>query len=177
MNINPTYAGDISTQSYKPTANIEGVTVTDLPFFTDDGGNFAELFRLDNGIVAKLEPAFQVKQVSFSVMVPSTIKAYHVHYKQEDLWFCSPFDRLLVNMHDLRQESATYDTHMRLVLGAGKYRMLRIPAGVAHGVANVYERPMTLTYATSEQFSPENPDEQRLPWDRFGAEVWQLTRG
>lgn len=177
MQIDQTYAAKVTTQSYKPAPTIKGVTVTELPFFSDDGGNFAELFRLSQGVVAGVEPAFTVQQASFSVMVPQTIKAYHVHYTQEDLWFCSPFDRLLVNLHDVRQDSETFDVHMRLVLGAGKFRMLRIPSGVAHGVANVYERTMTLTYATSQQFDPQNPDEQRLPWDTFGTEVWELTRG
>jgi len=177
MQIHQNYSSKITTQSYSPASKIEGVTVTDCQFFNDDGGNFAELFRLSDGVVKDLEPQFVVKQASFSVMVPQTIKAYHVHYTQEDLWFCSPFDRLLVNLHDVRQDSPTFDTHMRLVLGAGKHRMLRIPSGVAHGVANIYQRPMTLMYATSEQFSTENPDEHRLPWDAFGTEVWELTRG
>lgn len=177
MQIHEQYSNQVSTQSYAPTPVIAGVFIKELPFFSDDGGNFAELFRLSTGTVDQLDPAFTVQQVSFSVMTPGTIKAYHLHYRQEDLWFCSPFDRLLVNLHDVRQNSESYDVHMRLVLGAGKHKVLRIPAGVAHGVANIYDRPMTLTYATSEKFSPENPDEHRLPWDAFGADVWELTRG
>ncbi len=177
MQIDQKYAPSVTTQSYTPARTINGVVVTECQFFSDDGGNFAELFRLNTGIVAGLEPEFVVQQVSFSVMVPQTIKAYHVHNNQEDLWFCSPFDRLLVNLHDVREGSETFDVHQRLILGAGKHRMLRIPTGVAHGVANIYGRPMTLLYATSQQFSAEKPDEHRLPWDQFGADVWELTRG
>ncbi len=177
MHIDQKYRENVTIQSYQSMPTIEGVSITECQFFTDDGGNFAELFRLDNAQVEKLEPAFTVKQVSFSVMVPNTIKAYHVHFKQEDLWFCSPFDRLLVNLHDIRQDSPTFDVHQRIVLGAGKHRMLRIPSGVAHGVANIYEKPMTLVYATSEQFLMHAPDEHRLPWDQFGTDVWELTKG
>lgn len=178
MDIHSKYNKKVTVQEYGSKAPaISGVEFMKSPFHKDDGGNFTEIFRLTNGLVEELVDSFEVRQLSMSVVVPGTIKAYHLHYEQDDLWFVSPYDRLLVNLHDVRQDSPTFDTHMRLVLGAGSAVQVRIPKGVAHGVSNPYHRDMTLFYATSQQFNAKEPDEQRLPWDVFGADVWELTRG
>jgi dTDP-4-dehydrorhamnose 3,5-epimerase len=36
---------------------------------------------------------------------------------------------------------------------------------------------MTLFYAVTQQFDPEQPDEKRLAWDTFGAKVWKIEKG
>jgi dTDP-4-dehydrorhamnose 3,5-epimerase len=171
------YSAAITSQSYGASPKIAGVELHTLAYHRDDGGNFAELFRLSAGQVAGLDAPFEAQQISMSILVPQTIKAYHLHMAQDDLWFVLPTDRLLVNLHDVREGSETFDTHKRFVLGAGQASILRIPVGVAHGIANVYDRDMLLLYATNQQFSKENPDEHRLPWDLFGADVWELTKG
>jgi dTDP-4-dehydrorhamnose 3,5-epimerase len=177
MKVSSKYTGSVTSQSYGRKTQIEGVITSDLDYFNDDGGNFAELARVTNGRIEGMSPEFEVRQLSMSLMVPGTIKAYHLHYNQEDIWFVPPTDRLLVNLHDVREDSPTSDQHMRLVLGGGGCSLLRIPAGVAHGAANLYTKDMFLFYATSAQFNAEQPDEQRLPWDTFGEDVWELTRG
>lgn len=177
MQIGSQYQKELTTQSYHKKPGIDGVEIKQLAFHNDDGGNFSELFRTTDGKIEGLDAPFEVRQVSMSVLTPQTIKAYHVHFKQDDLWYVSPYDRLLVNFIDLRKDSPTYQNQIRLVLGGGKNLVARIPAGVAHGAANVYERNMTLIYATSAQFNADEPDEHRLPWDMFGKELWELTRG
>jgi dTDP-4-dehydrorhamnose 3,5-epimerase len=178
MNIHPAYLKEMTRQSYGSKPTIEGVEIVNGNCFTDDGGHFTELFRLnEKGEVLLLKERFQVRQVSLSLLMPQTVKAFHIHYKQDDVWFVPPSEKLLVNLHDLRTDSSTKDKHMRVFLGDGKSQILRIPKGVAHGAANPYHRPMTLIYATSEQFDPKDPDEHRLPYDIFGAEVWEMTKG
>ena len=68
---------------------------------------------------------------------------------------------------------------MRLVLGDGASRLLRIPPGVAHGVRNLGSAPGRIVYFTDLQFSaePSSCDEGRLPWDFAGVEVWEVARG
>lgn len=178
MTIHPTIAPLVTTQEYSKKPSIEGVEFIDRPFFADDGGHFAELLRLsDAGNAEAVSQPFSVRQISLSQVMPGAIKAFHLHYQQDDLWFVPPTDQLLVNLHDVRQDSASYGTHMRFMLGLGKTCLLRIPAGVAHGTANLSHRPMTLIYATSQQFSTSEPDERRLPWDQFGTDIWQMTKG
>jgi len=177
MSINTKYKPDITVQDYSAKSMIDKVELSKLKLHTDDGGNFLEIFRISDSQVEGLKTSFEVQQVSMSVMYPSVVKAYHVHQHQDDLWFVPPSHRLLVNLHDVREGSATFDQHMRLVLGGGEARLLRIPAGVAHGVKNCYHQTMFLFYATNQQFNPQAPDEQRLPWDRFGADLWELSKG
>jgi len=68
---------------------------------------------------------------------------------------------------------------MRFMLGAGASRLVRIPAGVAHGVRNLGAATGRIVYFTDVHFSPDpvDCDEGRLPWDYLGAEAWDMTRG
>jgi len=68
---------------------------------------------------------------------------------------------------------------MRLMLGNGGSRLLRIPPGVAHGVKNVGASTGCLIYFVDQMFSPDPAtcDEGRLPWDFAGADVWDVARG
>lgn len=177
MNISENYSQKVTTQSYGDKSSIEGVELIPLKLHGDDGGNFLELFRLDEGLLQNTTPPFKAQQISLSSMEPGVIKAYHLHQKQEDLWFVPPTHRLLANLHDVRDGSPTFDAHMRVALGGGTAQLLRIPAGVAHGAKNCYNTSMMLIYATSQQFNPSEPDELRLAWDIFGAEVWDLQKG
>ncbi|MEX0896140.1 MAG: dTDP-4-dehydrorhamnose 3,5-epimerase family protein [Patescibacteria group bacterium] len=177
MNLNPTIEPALTRQEYTAKHALDGVELVELKLHADDGGNFLEIFRAEKGIINGLKTEFSVAQVSASLILPGVIKAYHMHKQQDDLWFVAPQDRLLVNLHDLRSDSPTHDQHQRLTLGGGKAQLLRIPAGIAHGVKNCYQTPMQLIYATTNQFNPSDPDEWRLNWDHFGPEVWELTKG
>jgi len=177
MNIDTQYESKLSVQGYGSNQALSGVEIVTLQLHSDDGGNFLEIVRLSDGNIQGLQEPFAVAQISMSVVLPGSVKAYHLHKKQDDLWFVPPHHRLLVNLHDIRQDSPTFDQHQRLVLGGGKSQLLRIPAGIAHGVKNCYDQPMELFYATTTQFNAADPDEFRLPWDQFGPEVWELTKG
>lgn len=177
MQIDQKYIQQVSRQEYGTKPSIEGVEIIPLAWQSDDGGNFTELARMNGGQVEGVKEVFEAQQVSMSVITPGSIKAFHLHFNQDDLWYTAPTERLIVNLHDVREGSPTFDAHVRLVMGAGKNFLLRIPKGVAHGVANMYDRNMTLFYFTSAKFNLSDPDEQRLPWDAFGKEVWELTKG
>jgi len=77
----------------------------------------------------------------------------------------------------LREDSETFEKTMRLTLGAGKSYQLLIPRGVAHGVANIWDRRMHMIYMVNNKFDINDPDEHRLDWDIFGDGFWELTKG
>jgi dTDP-4-dehydrorhamnose 3,5-epimerase len=163
----------VSTQDYSSKPCLEGVQLIDLPFFSDEGGDFCELARfLESGALALL-PNYRPAQLSYSLVLPGTIKAWHLHFSQDDLWFVPPTDRLLVGLLDLRAASATCRQTMRFILGAGRARVLYIPRGVAHGMANVTTQPASVIYFTDRAFDADHPDERRLPFDIIGADFWQ----
>lgn len=178
-NIAPEYRDDISCQEYAGGTPIDGVQFLPLRQFGDEGGYFIELARLtEEGCIEGLEPdAFKVRQSNFSVLLPGAVKAWHIHYRQEDLWFVPPSERILVGLKDLREASPTKGQTMRFTMGGGKSQLLLIPRGVAHGCANPWTTNTFMFYFVSQQFSMEDPDERRLAWDALGAEFWSIHKG
>lgn len=166
------YRDIVTRQSYAPQPQIEGVQLQELQVFGDEGGDFCEVTRFLAGGEPALLPDFHPAQLSYSVLDPGTIKAWHLHGQQDDLWFVPPSGRLLVGLLDVREGSTTYQLCMRLALGGGKARLVYIPRGVAHGVANLGSAAACLLYFVNRAFDPEDPDEHRLPHDLLGAEFW-----
>jgi len=165
-------------QDYTAKKRIEGVEIVELKRFNDDGGSMTELGRLEQGLHKQL-PGFVVKQVNYSVLEPLAIKAFHMHRRQTDVWFVPPSDKLLLVLADVRAGSPTEGQLLRVVLGDGNSRLVRIPPGVAHGCRNLRPAaPSTILYFVDVQFTTdETCDEGRLPWDHFGAQVWEVERG
>lgn len=178
--IHSNFQKKIFQQNYSPIVKIAGVKIVDLKYFTDDGGAFLELARLTESRGIKEHfPDFKIKQINWSQILPGAIKAGHLHKKQADIWFLPPTDRLLVGLLDARAKSKTCGVKMRLILGAGQARLLYIPPGVIHGVANLYSRPACLIYLTDQEFSadPKLGDEWRAPASVFGQDFWQIQTG
>ncbi len=171
------YNSALSVQDYAKKVTIEGVQLINLNLFIDDGGALAEIIRLDEQGNLQILPEFKVRQSTYSQMLPGTIKAFHLHYNQEDVWFIIPQDRLLIGLFDARKDSPTYNKTMRFVLGAGRAQALYIPRGVAHGLANVGTQPANMIYFVNQCFDANNPDEHRLPWDILGEDFWEVKKG
>lgn len=171
------FSKDLSVQDYSKKTTIEGVQLINLNLFVDDGGSLAEVVRLDEHGCLQILPEFKVRQTTYSQMLPGAIKAFHLHYNQEDVWFVVPSDRLLIGLFDARKDSPTYNVSMRFVFGAGKAQILYIPRGVAHGLANIWHQPANMIYFVNQRFDPGNPDEHRLPWDVLGDDFWDMRRG
>ena len=165
-------------QSYASAPIIDGVQIVDLRRHHDDGGSMTELARLVEGRPEALS-GFTLRQINYSELEPGVIKAFHVHFRQTDVWFVPPSDRVLVVLVDVRSDSSTKGTTMRVTLGHGASRLLRIPPGVAHGARNLDSVSGRVIYFTDLHFSadPSTCDEGRLPWDYAGADIWEPVRG
>lgn len=169
----------VFTQDYTPAGRIDGVRIEELKVFTDDGGFFLEVGRLTEKGKFDWLPELDIKQMNYSEIQPGVIKAWHMHPDQNEVWFVPPTQRVLVGFYDARKGSDTEGKSMRFVLGAGRARLVYIPAGVAHGLANPYSSPAHMMYFVSEQFNPnpEEGQEYRLPWDVLGKDFWELDKG
>ncbi len=167
-----------AVQQYGGTPVIEGVELVTLRRFHDDGGSMTELGRLQAGMHADLE-GFEVRQVNYSEVEPGAVKAFHLHLRQTDVWYVPPRARMLVVLGDCREGSPSEGVVRRYVLGDGTSRLLRIPPGVAHGCTNLGSEPAPILYFVDVQFDPAPGacDEGRLPWDHFGADVWDVVKG
>lgn len=165
-------------QRYAATPKIAGVEIVELRRFFDDGGAMTELGRLSKGMHRDL-PDFEAKQINFSEMEPGATKAFHLHQRQTDVWFIPPGSKMLVVLGDVRKGSSSEGVTQRLVLGDGSSRLVRIPPGVAHGVRNLATTRGQIIYFVDQQFDadPARCDEGRLPWDHFGAAIWEVVKG
>lgn len=165
----------LTLQKYPAVKLIDGVRLIDYDLHADDGGDFHEIARLNDGLISGLQN-FQLKQINRSRFNPGLIKAFHLHLKQDEIWAVHPLDRLLVGLLDTRKRSKTRGLQMRLILGGGRCELLYIPSGVAHGGMVLDQRPVDVIYLINQNFSPSNPDEWRLPWNVLGNEFWQIRK-
>ena len=177
MDFTPDAKRAFHLQSYAPAPTIEGVRIVELKRHADDGGSMTELARLIDGHPEALAD-FTVRQVNYSEIAPGALKAFHLHLRQTDVWYVPPSDRLLIVLLDVRKNSRTEGTRMRVMLGNGASRLLAIPPGVAHGARNLGSETGRIIYFTDVHFSaePSACDEGRLPWDFAGRDIWDMAK-
>lgn len=171
-----TFQDKIYTQSYPGNTQITGVKLITLTNHVAEDGDFCEIMRLETGNTVANLPEFTLAQINRSKIQPGCIKAWHLHYAQDEIWYVPPSGQLFVGLWDLRQNSQSSQLTMRLSLGGGQSQLLYIPRGVAHGYANSLQNPTDLYYFVSNNFNPQNPDERRLHWDALGKDFWEPQR-
>src|SRR3989338_1694218 len=117
-----------------------------------------EILRSDKNLLKKFG------QSIMTLAYKGTIKAFHWHKKQDDLWFFAS-GKVLVVLYDLRKNSSTYKTIQTIKAGAGDYKLIVIPAGVAHGYKVLSNEPAILFYHVTQLYNYDNPDEERISYD------------
>src|SRR3989344_6047751 len=121
-------------------------------------GFLMEILRSDEEIFKKFG------QSTMTVAYQGTIKGFHYHEVQDDMWFVAT-GRALIVLHDLRPDSPTFKQTETMYAGQGDYKLISIPVGVAHGYKVLSEEPVILFYHTTEPYNKDNPDEQVIPFD------------
>jgi dTDP-4-dehydrorhamnose 3,5-epimerase len=174
--INEEARGQIFVQDYAAKPTIDGVKIIPIKNFISEDGDFSEIIRMDAGKIEGLEEV-DVRQVNRSRLLPGSIKAWHLHFGQDDIFYLPPSDSLVVGLWDLRKNSGTNGVSMKITLGAGVSSLLFIPRGVAHGMTNITNQSIDLFYFVTSQFDTKSPDERRLPWDALGADFWDRAKG
>lgn len=131
---------------------IKSIQIKQLTTHPDSRGFFREVIRAS-------DPFFvgAFGQWSHSMMYTGTIKAWHLHQKQTDFWYCAGgVIRAVVCDVDTKEinEFVMGDNQPPIVL--------KIPPGIAHG-CKVLQGPAHLLYITSAEY--DGTDEGRLPFD------------
>ena len=177
MKLSPDVESIYKLQRYRAEGDIEGVAVIPLRRFHDQGGAMTELLRMREAPPEGLN-GFEAVQINYSTVHPGTIKAFHVHREQSDVWFVPPEDRVLLVLIDVRDGSPTEGRRTKMVLGDGNVALVRIPPGVAHGCKNLGSSTACIIYVTNRLFAsePDKCDEGRLPWDFAGDKIWEEPR-
>ncbi len=137
---------------------IDGVKLKQLKINADDRGFLAELLKEGDEIFK------EIKQSNYTESYPGVIKAFHWHKKQWDIWFVVKGMAQVV-LYDLRKDSPTYKQTDVLYFGEDNRQVLLIPPGVAHGYRVLGNKRLGLIYFVTEKYDPQNPDEERIPFD------------
>ncbi|MFA5136383.1 MAG: dTDP-4-dehydrorhamnose 3,5-epimerase family protein [Patescibacteria group bacterium] len=173
----PSVKNELFVQDYSEKQKIEGVRIVEIKRFAGEDGTFEDLLRIDEKGYTEIFPEMQVRQINRSKLLPGSVKAWHIHLKQEDLWYILPEDHMILGLWDLRETSATKDIKMKIVMGNGSSKLVLVPRGVAHGVVNVAKKPGTIIYIVNNQYNLQDPDEHRLAWDKAGPLFWEVEKG
>jgi dTDP-4-dehydrorhamnose 3,5-epimerase len=167
---------EIYDQDYSKKKIIEGVKIIDVKKFYGEDGTFEELIRINKNGALESFPDFIVMQINRSKILGGAIKAWHLHFKQDDIFYVPSEDQMILGLWDVRNDSDTKDIKMRIIMGGGSAKLVLIPRGVAHGVVNVARKPGTILYFVNGLFNFSDPDEKRLKWDAAGEDFWEVKK-
>jgi dTDP-4-dehydrorhamnose 3,5-epimerase len=140
-------------------ALIDGVRVRQAVVQSDERGSLTEMYSPAWGFTD--EPVVYVYQATIR---PGIKKGWIVHLRQDDRLF---FDdgAAKVALYDARTDSPTKGMVNELFVGSANRALLRIPAGVFHGVVNVGERELRYVNMPTRPYLHDQPDKRRLPPD------------
>jgi dTDP-4-dehydrorhamnose 3,5-epimerase len=160
-------------------SKIDGVVVKNLKVWQDkpdldqpgvEPGIFMEVLRDDDKLMKKFG------QSNFTIAYEGTIKAFHAHKYQDDLWFLAT-GRAAIVLYDKRKDSPTYGQTEVVYGGKDDYKLVCIPVGVVHGYKVVSKEPCLLFYHVTEAYNREEPDEIRIdPFDKQIGFNWNSLK-
>ena len=154
-----THNGPLAQAAVLARAQREPVFVP-VQVFVDDRG-----WSLMNQFQQVLDPK---GQINYSVVYPNVIKAWHRHQHQTDFWLC-PHGHVKVGVHR-EDDGATWMT----IIGEKKPGVMIIPPTLWHGVATVGHEQAGLLYYVDRQYNPDQPDEERKPFDVLENFPWTV---
>lgn len=108
----------------------------------------------------------KVSQINYSILYPGIVKAWHRHALQDD-YFCVLKGMAQVGVFDGVSSK-------KFFLGEHSPCVLHIKAGEWHGLTALGNEPCGLLYLVTNVYNPQNPDEERAPFDAFVPKDWWL---
>ena len=152
------------------SGKLAGVLIKELKVWKDkpdlkqdvEPGLFAEILRDDDEMLKRFG------QSNFITAPRGTIKAFHWHKDQDDLWFFAN-SKVGVVLYDRRDDSPTKGQTEVIYSGVDDYKLILIPQGVVHGYKVIGDETNILIYHVTKAYNPKNPDEERV--DPFDSEI------
>jgi dTDP-4-dehydrorhamnose 3,5-epimerase len=150
---------------------IEGVVVKTLKPIADERGYLMEILRSDDPFFEKFG------QTYITVVYPGIVKGWHYHKRQVD-HFCVVKGMAKVVLYDDRAGSNTRGDVNEFFMGEKSPILLRIPAGVLHGMKGIGTEPAIIVNTPSELYRHDDPDEFRVhPHDNEVPYSWDRRDG
>ena len=150
---------------------IDGAVVKTLKPIADERGYLMEILRSDDPFFEKFG------QTYLTVVYPGVVKGWHYHKLQID-HFCAVKGMAKVVLYDDREGSTTRGEVNEFFMGEKNPILLRIPAGVLHGMKGIGAEPAFIVITPSEPFRHADPDEHRVhPHDNQIPYSWDPRDG
>jgi len=144
-------------------STIEGVILTELRQISHEKGDIYHGLK-------KSEASFDVFGESyFSFINYGEIKAWKRHFKM----ICNltvPVGQVEFVLYDLREDSSTKGTVMKVVLGENQYRRLTVPPGIWYGFKGVSEGKNLLHNLANIEHDPD--EQENVPFETFENIDW-----
>jgi dTDP-4-dehydrorhamnose 3,5-epimerase len=138
---------------------IDGVITRTVVVQSDERGSVSEIFNPAWGFTS--EPIVYVYETTIH---PGQKKAWIVHEEQDDRLFFNQGAAKVV-LYDARVGSPTKGMVTELFVGIANQTLVRIPAGVFHGVVNVGADALRFVNLPTRPYRHDKPDKLRLPAD------------
>lgn len=105
-------------------------------------------------------------QINYSILYPGIVKAWHRHQYQDD-YFCILKGMAQVGI--VNEHGAT-----KYIIGEHNPAVVHVKAKEWHGLTAVGDEPCGLLYLVTKKYNPNNPDEERWPFDKYVGKDWWL---
>lgn len=162
MNFNP---------SQIKRGKIQDVIVRDLVVNVDDRGILSEVCRTDFPEISRYNVKFN--QVYVVRNTAESVRAFHKHEHLIDYFTIVHGEAKFILVDD-RPESPCFGTMQIINVSELRYRMITVPTGVFHGWKGSYNT--ILVSVANELYMGQDRkgvlDEERIPWDIFGSDIW-----
>ncbi len=148
---------------------IDGVKVTPLRQIPDERGKIMHMLKSTDVHFQKFG------EVYFSVALPGSIKAWHVH-KSMVLNYAVPFGRIKLVLFDKRPNSPTKGELQEIFIGEDNYCLVTVPPGVVNGFKAYGTTQAIVANCATE---PHSPDEI-VRIDPFTKDIpysWDIKHG
>lgn len=135
---------------------INGVQTQKRKVLVDERGFLCEILRADN-------PCFvHFGQVYITSVDKGVVKAFHLHERQTDHFFCVHGKVKLV-LKDDREGSPTKGTINEIILSLHNPQFVIIPPLVKHGFMGLFEPYSIILNIPDKIYNYDSPDETRFP--------------
>ena len=158
---------------------IHDVFVKDLSINIDDRGSLFELLRIDWNEVEglfKCDSLDLVQQIYIVQNHNDAIRAFHKHKYLADI-FCLIKGHAKFVLIDDRLTSISRANTQIINVSDKKLQIIGVPPGVYHGWRG--SKDCILVSAANKLYCgkdrKEELDEERIPWDQFGKEIWGVN--
>jgi dTDP-4-dehydrorhamnose 3,5-epimerase len=136
---------------------LDGIKIKPIKRQVDERGFFCEVMRTD---WQDLFGTDNIAQANHSFTYPDVIRAWHRHLRGQVDYFLVLKGAIKICAYEDKTQELN-----EIVSSGSDLQVVRIPGNYWHGFKAVGNESAMLLYFTTNQYNPQDPDEERRAWD------------